>query len=332
MNIQKIILGTLGLQLTACGKELTPSTGQCDEYDFTLSTDVTITPFMFSDTSTVSSCEDLCSIVYEYESMADVRSVATCETSVNLEDLNNDLLIDEQIEDSGDTGEEKVYGTVDCTGTAMPFCMGRRPMGHIEHQSSKRDLGNYFANCAYLEAASVDAFIELAEQLRSWGAPEDLIQRCLVAAEEEQEHTLLMDTLSKTYGGNRPEPSADPQSNTTLFEVALHNAVEGCVQEAWAACVATHQCLHADESLKAIFAQIAKDEIEHAQLSWDLHRWLCTQLCAEEQRQIQQAQDEAIRRLQTQASTRHPDTDFLGLCVPEKDLVLRRRFTERLAA
>ena len=30
MNIQKIILGTLGLQLTACGKELG---GQCDEYD-----------------------------------------------------------------------------------------------------------------------------------------------------------------------------------------------------------------------------------------------------------------------------------------------------------
>ena len=177
-----------------------------------------------------------------------------------------------------DTANPKVYGTVDCTGTAMPFCMGRRPMGHIEHQSSNQDLGNHFANCAYLEAASIDAFIELAEQLRSWGAPEELIQRCLVAAEEERNHTMLMDILAKKYDGHRPEPSAEPQSNTTLFEVALHNAVEGCVQRAWAACVATHQSVHADESLQSIFAQIANDEIKHAQLSWDLHKWFCTQL------------------------------------------------------
>ena len=328
MNIQKVILGTLGLHLTACGKELG---GQCEEYDFTLSTDVTITQFMFSGTAAVSSCEDLCTDVYEYQNMMDdVRSIATCETNVDLEELNNDLLIDE--EDTGDTGDEKVYGAIDCTGTAVPVCMGRRPMGHIEHQSSKRDLGNYFANCAYLEAASVDAFIELADQLRSWGAPEDFIQRCKVAAEEEQNHTLLMDTLAKTFGGSRPEPTSVKQANTSLFEVALHNAVEGCVQEAWAACVATHQSLHADESLKAIFAQIAKDEIEHAQLSWDLHRWFCAQLSVEEQRQIQQAQINAIRQLQTQASTHHPEAEFLGLFVPEQDIVVRQRFTEQLVA
>ena len=45
------------------------------------------------------------------------------------------------------------------------------------------------------------SFIELGEDLRSWGAPEALIQRCLVAAEEERNHTLLMDMLAKKYDG-----------------------------------------------------------------------------------------------------------------------------------
>ena len=345
MNIQKIIFGTLGLQLTACDLKSipTPSTGDCNEYAFELSTEITANSVLFSgvgfsDIGEIESCEDLCSEVYTAQTMADVRSVDACETNVDLADLNSDLQSTSDTGNSGDTAttqdtaNPKVYGTVDCTGTAVPFCMGRRPMGHIEHQSSNQDIGNYFANCAYLEAASVDAFIELAEQLRSWGAPKALIERCMVAAEEERTHTTLMDTLAEAYGGIRPEPSADPQSNTTLFEVALHNAVEGCVQEAWAACVAMHQSLRADESLRPIFAQIAKDEIKHAQLSWDLHRWFCAQLSVEEQRQLQQAQINAIRQLQTQASTHHHDVEFLGLFVPDQDIAFRQRFTEQLVA
>lgn len=346
MNIQKIILGTLGLQLTACDTKqplVGGMDGGCDEYAFELSTEITANSVLFSgvgysDVGNIESCEDLCSEVYSAQTMADVRSVDVCETNVDLTELNSDLQSTSDTGNAGDTAttqdtaNPKVYGTVDCSGTAMPFCMGRRPMGHIEHQSSNQDLGNHFANCAYLEAASVDAFIELAEQLRSWDAPEALIQRCLVAAEEERNHTMLMDMLAKKYDGQRPEPSAEPQSNTTLFEVALHNAVEGCVQEAWAACVAMHQSLHADESLRPIFAQIANDEIEHAQLSWNLHSWFCTQLSAEERREVEVAQLAAIRQLQHHTSTGHPNAPFLGLCKPEQDRALRRRFAEQLAA
>ena len=231
MNIQQIILGTLGLHLTACGSKLSPySTGDCEEYAFELSTEVTLDAFMFSQTVDVQSCEELCSDVYEGQTMADVRSVESCDTTVDLTELNTDLQNasstgnagDTGTEDTGDatdTGENKVYGTVDCTGTALPFCMGRRPMGHIEHHTSNQDLGNHFANCAYLEAASVDAFIELAEQLRSWGAPESLIQRCMVAAEEERNHTMLMMDWQK-YGGHRPVPSAD--HNPTLPYLKSH--------------------------------------------------------------------------------------------------------------
>ena len=309
MNIQQIIFGTLGLQLTACDTKqplVGGMDGGCDEYAFELSTEITANSVLFSgvgfsDIGNIESCEDLCSEVYSAQTMADVRSVDACETNVDLTELNSDLQSASDTGNAGDTAttqdtaNPKVYGTIDCTGTAMPFCMGRRPMGHIEHQSSNRDLGNYFANSAYLEAASVDAFIELAEQLRSWGAPEALIQRCMVAAEEEQTHTMLMDTLAEAYGGCRPEPSANPQPNTTLFEVALHNAVEGCVQEAWAACVAMQQSLRADESLRPIFSQIAKDEIKHAQLSWDLHEWFSTQLSEKDRQRVAAAQLNAIR-------------------------------------
>ncbi len=346
MNIQQIILGTLGLQLTACDTKQSlvgGRDGDCDEYAFELSTEITANSVLFtnnsfSDVRDIESCEDLCTDVYWAQTMAEVRSVDACETNVDLAELNSDLQATSDTGNAGDTAaaqdtaNPKVYGTVDCSGTAMPFCMGRRPMGHIEHQSSNQDLGNHFANCAYLEAASVDAFIELAEQLRSWGAPESLIDRCMVAAEEERTHTMLMDTLAKAYGGSRPEPTAVQQSNTTLFEVALHNAVEGCVQEAWAACVAMHQSLHADESLRSIFAQIAKDEIEHAQLSWDLHKWFCTQLSEEERQRVAAAQLNAIRNLQNQTDNHNPHASFLGLSTGSQEETLRRRFTAQLAA
>ena len=346
MNIQQIILGTLGLQLTACETKeslVGGRDGGCDEYAFELSTEITANSALFSNNSwaevrDIESCEDLCTDVYWTQTMAEVRSVDACETNIDLAELNSDLQATSDTGNTGDTAttqdtaNPQVYGTVDCSGTATPFCMGRRPMGHVEHQSSNQDIGNYFANCAYLEAASVDAFIELAEQLRSWGAPEAVIQRCLVAAEEERTHTMLMDTLAKAYGGSRPEPTAVQQSNTTLFEVALHNAVEGCVQEAWAACVAMHQSLHADESLRPIFAQIAKDEIKHAQLSWDLHKWFCTQLSEEERQRVAVAQLNSIRSLQNQADNHNPHASFLGLSSGIQDETLRRRFTTQLAA
>ena len=79
-------------------------------------------------------------------------------------------------------------------------------------------------------------------------------------------------------------------------------------------------------------AQIAKDEIEHAQLSWDLHSWFCAQLSEGERRQVEIAQLDAIRQLQHHTSTGHPNATLLGLCMPEQDSALRRRFAEQLAA
>ena len=52
--------------------------------------------------------------------------------------------------------------------------------------------------------------------------------------------------------------------------------------------------------------------------------WFCTQLSAEERREVEVAQLDAIRQLQHHTSTNHPNATFLGLCMPEQDGALRR--------
>ena len=49
-------------------------------------------------------------------------------------------------------------------------------------------VGDYFASCAHLEAASVVAFDVLADELAAYGAPYDLVASCRDAAIEEVAH------------------------------------------------------------------------------------------------------------------------------------------------
>ena len=67
----------------------------------------------------------------------------------------------------------------------------------------------------------------------------------------------------------------------TLFEFTKHNALVGCIEETWAALLAVHQVQHAPRYQK-VFSTIAKDEIGHAQYSWDTHKWLMQQLSPQE--------------------------------------------------
>lgn len=68
-------------------------------------------------------------------------------------------------------------------------------------------------------------------------------------------------------------------TDETLLSIAIHNAVEGCVSETWAAMMAQIQAERAETpELRALFSTIARDEITHGQLAWDLHAWLLEQL------------------------------------------------------
>jgi hypothetical protein len=82
-----------------------------------------------------------------------------------------------------------------------------------------------------------------------------------------------------------------------VFEVAVHNAVEGCVREAFAAIVAAYQARRAAPEFRSTFQSIAADELRHGQLAWDLHHWLLAQLPPSRRAAVQDAQAEAMAEL-----------------------------------
>jgi len=60
-----------------------------------------------------------------------------------------------------------------------------------------------------------------------------------------------------------------------LEEIALENAVEGCVRETFAGVAATYKAAHAgDAGIAAAMRIIAQDETRHAALAWDVAAWL----------------------------------------------------------
>ena len=242
------------------------------------------------------------------------------------------------VESGGDTGDTaSIYedGSVQCAGHGIEYwCMGRRPLGHVEHVSEAGDpVGRACASMAYLEAAAVDAFLELAAQLSELGAPSTLIQRCLQAAEDERHHTRWLTGVAERHGAEVPAPQAQPPASSQLLDIALHNAIEGCVHETWAALAAHHKARAArDPLLKRIFARIAEDETQHSQLAWDLHAWFLLQLDEAGVAQVLAAQRRALEELPALAASLSELPEELGQPVGETATKLAIGLAERLAA
>ncbi|MFP2911135.1 ferritin-like domain-containing protein [Pyxidicoccus sp. 3LFB2] len=167
-----------------------------------------------------------------------------------------------------------------------PGCsIGRRPVGlrDTDPVACEDALGRHFATVAHLEAASIRAFLRLREELELHGADVALRDAALVSALEEVMHTDVSTRLARRFGGTPMRPEVDSPPPRALFEVALDNAVEGCVRETFGALVAHHQALHArDEEVRGAMVRIAEDETRHAELSWAIDRWAREQLSASE--------------------------------------------------
>jgi hypothetical protein len=223
---------------------------------------------------------------------------------------------------------------VTCTTEAdvSGFCTGRRPLGHHEAPVEVVSVGTWLAVHAHLERASVDAFEQLAVWLARRGAPEELYRRCVAAAREETRHAEVMSQLARAAGVDVPPVSAEPDPDQGLFEVALHNAVEGCVHEAFAAIVALHQAEHAEDPvLREVYAEIAREELEHGQLAWDLHAWLLRQLSQCQRERVSATQAAAVEALGVTAvdnARRTPRS--MGWPAPERAAVMAREFARRI--
>lgn len=179
-------------------------------------------------------------------------------------------------------------------------CIGRTPAGLTPRVAlrSKNALGEHLAACAHLEAASVHAFVRLADELCGHGAPRELVERALSAAEDETRHARVVSALARYHHGELTTPEVKPLAARALEEIARENAVEGCVRETFGALVGAHQAARAaDPYLRDALITIAVDEARHAALSHDVDAWLMSRLSEAAQRRVRQAQRRAIDEL-----------------------------------
>ncbi|ADO69921.1 ferritin-like domain-containing protein [Stigmatella aurantiaca] len=200
--------------------------------------------------------------------------------------------------------------------------IGRRPVGlrTAEAVDCTDALGRHFAAAAHLEAASINAFLRLREELALHGADAVLQDAALRSAWEEVQHTDVSTRLARRFGASPPPPGVEALPLRSLFEVALDNVVEGCVRETFGALVAHHQAANArDEGIRQAMTQIAADETRHAGLSWAIDRWIQAQLPDAERARLREARAQAVAALREEIA--HPQEAVLieeaGLPAPE---------------
>lgn len=140
-----------------------------------------------------------------------------------------------------------------------------------------------FSKMAALEAQSVPAFGRMARELRAHGAPRHLQRKARRSRRDELRHVRMMGALAERFGGKRARVPGERLWVRTLFEMALENAVEGCIRETYGAYLADIQARTSrDAEVRGILRRIAKEETEHAELSWEVHRWAMARLSAAE--------------------------------------------------
>jgi hypothetical protein len=196
-------------------------------------------------------------------------------------------------------------------GTKQSGCPieGRRPHGLIAQrpQSTPRSVGEYLAECEWLEAASVVAFRELALSLRDVGAPQSLRDACNAAASEEERHVVSVGALARRFGGRVRGIEVSERRTCTPFDLARENVVEGVVRETFGAAVALWRGAHAtDLAVREAMKEIAEEECRHAELAVSIAAFLDGLLTSEEREAIESARVIAIDELYASFVDDHP--------------------------
>jgi hypothetical protein len=199
-------------------------------------------------------------------------------------------------------------------------CPGRRPEGlrsRHEPRTASR-LGEHFAQMAHMEAASVPAFGAIAVELVLHGAPARLVRAALRAQRDEVRHAQVTAALARRFGAN-PSPAVVARMPVrSLAAFALDNAIEGCVNETYAAASARHQATHAaDPEVRHALSGIAADEARHAALSWAIARWVTPRLDTQARARIRAAQHDALAALAAQLHAEPHDVALAQAGVPD---------------
>jgi hypothetical protein len=242
------------------------------------------------------------------------------------EDMPEEWEYYEEILDCAITGQDSSGGaSITCAYYGAPYCEGRahgaiESAGGIEAASRTHA---WLARAAHAEASSVGAFLKLRRELAAHGAPEDLLRSCLLAARDESMHAGMMAGLCAREGVGIPPVVQSETQQRSLLDLAIENAVEGCVHEAFAAVQAAYQARSADSGeMRRLFACIARDESRHAQLAQQIHHWLKLRLDARENHLVEQARLGALGALCGGVAS--SDTPFgdRSLGLPGRDMAL----------
>jgi len=170
------------------------------------------------------------------------------------------------------------------------------------------DLAAYLANAAYLESASVAAFAVLRDELRHHGAPRVVVRSAGRAARDEVRDARVMGALARRHGAMCRAPQVIRRPTRALVEIAVENAVEGCVRETYGAVIAAYQSrTAADGGVRAAMKGIARDEARYASLAWTIGAWIEGRLTPAEQSHVAEARREAVEELASSVGrARHP--------------------------
>ena len=212
-----------------------------------------------------------------------------------------------------------------CLGT------GRKPRGLVTPKRARArcEVGALLARVAHLEAASVPAFARLADELTRFGAPKELVERAHVARRDEVRHAAQMSRLARGHGASPARVSVRKPAPRSLEAFAIENAVEGCVHETWGAIVAQLQAIQSDEAgVRSAMRRIATDEARHAELAWDVARWVELRLDPRAQSRVHAAQRRAVDALGASLKPSTSAERALGL----PDLPQARTLHEKLRA
>lgn len=145
---------------------------------------------------------------------------------------------------------------------------------------SRAALADAWGREALFEHASIASFARFVLELLAVGAPADLVHAAQRALAEEQAHARACLGLVSAYAGEALQPSALSiagalASSMDAAEIAASLAREGCVAETIAALQVARAHEEArDPVVKGVLARIARDEAEHAALSWRALRWM----------------------------------------------------------
>jgi hypothetical protein len=200
-------------------------------------------------------------------------------------------------------------------------CSGRRPATLLaEPPPYVRTVGDVLARAAYLEAASVAAFLDLATQIEGHGAPRALVRSLRRAARDEVRHARDVAALARARGAEPAAVQLADAGPRSLFAIALENAREGCVRETWGAACAVAQSMRAtDLEIRRAMRAIARDELRHAALSWDLAEWIASRLTPNERALVVEERARALVGLEAELQKKPPEAWRAALGLPTRD-------------